>query len=97
LSDRSSTHPIEVAVIIPQSHGTEPFAVWGLLQDETATLGTSVMTDNEHRETIRRKPLPEAAHEEMMKFERTENEFRRKDREERASELHLPLNEIKIH
>ncbi|WP_063831431.1 hypothetical protein [Bradyrhizobium japonicum] len=55
------------------------------------------MTDNEHRETIRRKPLPEAALEEMMKFERTENEFRRKDREERASELHLPLNDIKIH
>ncbi|WP_164718981.1 MULTISPECIES: hypothetical protein [Bradyrhizobium] len=55
------------------------------------------MTDNEHRETIGRKPLPQAAHEEMMKFERKENEFRRKDREERASELHLPLNEIKIH
>ncbi|WP_164936426.1 MULTISPECIES: hypothetical protein [Bradyrhizobium] len=55
------------------------------------------MTDNKHRETIRRKPLLEAAHEEMMKFERKENEFRKKDREERASELHLPLNEIKIH
>lgn len=60
-------------------------------------MGISVMTDNEHRETIRRKPLLEAAHEEMMKFERKENEFRKKDRAERASELHLPLNEIKIH
>lgn len=57
-----------------------------------------VMTDNgTHHETIRRKPLLQAAHEEMVKFERKENEFRRKDREERAAELHLPLNEIKIH
>jgi len=55
------------------------------------------MTDNKHRETIGRKALPQAANEEMMKFERRENEFRRKDREERASELHLPLNEINIH
>ncbi|WP_181770016.1 hypothetical protein [Bradyrhizobium sp. UNPF46] len=55
------------------------------------------MTDNEHRETTRRKPLLEAAHEEMIKFEHRENEFRRKDRLERASELHLPLNEIKVH
>ncbi|HXH42569.1 MAG TPA: hypothetical protein VNK51_01830 [Bradyrhizobium sp.] len=57
------------------------------------------MTDNNntHHETIRRKPLLDAAHEEMMRFERKENEFRRKDREERAAELHLPLNRIKIH
>ncbi|MBR1169910.1 hypothetical protein ACNJYD_13945 [Bradyrhizobium sp. DASA03005] len=56
------------------------------------------MTDNDtHHDTIRRKPLLEAAHEEMVKFERKENEFRRKDREERAAELHLPLNEIKVH
>lgn len=33
----------------------------------------------------------------MVKFERKENEFRRKDREERAAELRLPLNEIRIH
>lgn len=56
------------------------------------------MTDNGmHHETIRRKPLLQAAHEEMVKFELKENEFRRKDREERAAELHLPLNEINIH
>ncbi|WP_298241299.1 hypothetical protein [uncultured Bradyrhizobium sp.] len=55
------------------------------------------MTDNEQRETIRRNPLLEAAHDEMIKFERKENEFRRKDRLERASELHLPLDEIKLH
>lgn len=55
------------------------------------------MSDHEHRETIRRHPLPEAAREELVKFERKENEFRKKDREERASELRLPLTEIKIH
>ncbi|WP_094895670.1 hypothetical protein [Bradyrhizobium amphicarpaeae] len=55
------------------------------------------MTGNERQQTTRRSPLLQAAHEEMIKFERQENEFRRKDREERASELHLPLNDIKIH
>ncbi|MBR0993418.1 hypothetical protein JQ580_22105 [Bradyrhizobium japonicum] len=55
------------------------------------------MTDNTHRETFRRNPLLETAHREMMKFERQENEFRKKDREERAAELHLPLNDIKVH
>lgn len=54
------------------------------------------MTENTHG-AIRRNHLREAAHEEMVKFERKENEFRRKDREERAAELHLPLNQIKIH
>ena len=57
------------------------------------------MTDNNntHHETIRRKPLLDAAHEEMMRFERTENESSRKDREENDAELNLPLNRIKIH
>ncbi|WP_199581152.1 hypothetical protein [Bradyrhizobium sp. MOS003] len=55
------------------------------------------MTENTHRDTTRRNPLPERAHREMMKFERQENEFRKKDREERATELHLPLNDINIH
>ena len=55
------------------------------------------MTEDKHRETTRRNPMLEAAHEEMVKFERKENEFRKKDREERASELHLPLNDIRIH
>lgn len=55
------------------------------------------MTENTHGDAVRRKPLLEAAHEEMAKFERKENEFRKKDREERAAELHLPLNEINIH
>jgi hypothetical protein len=30
---------------------------------------------------------------EMSKFERQEIEFRKKDREERAAELHIPLKE----
>jgi len=55
------------------------------------------MTDNTHHDTIRRIPLLEAAREEMSKFERKENEFRKKDREERAAELHLPLDAIKVH
>lgn len=55
------------------------------------------MTEDKHRETIGRNPRLEAAYDELIKFERKENEFRRKDREERASELRLPLNEIKIH
>jgi hypothetical protein len=56
------------------------------------------MTDNDtQHEASRRNPLPEAAQKEMVKFERNENEFRKRDREERAAELRLPLNAIKIH
>ncbi|MGY4623456.1 hypothetical protein [Bradyrhizobium sp. USDA 4486] len=52
------------------------------------------MTENTHHDATRRNHLLEAALEEMAKFERRENEFRRKDREERAAELRLP---IKVH
>lgn len=55
------------------------------------------MTENTHGDTGRRNHLLEAAHKEMAKFEQKENEFRKKDREERAAELRLPLNEIKVH
>lgn len=55
------------------------------------------MTEDTHHTTIRRNHLLEAAREEMVKFERKENEFRKRDREERAAELHLPLGEIKVH
>lgn len=55
------------------------------------------MTEQAHFEGGRRNPLLAAALEEMIKFERRENEFRRKDREERAAELHLPLHEINVH
>ncbi|OSI60044.1 hypothetical protein BSZ21_37175 [Bradyrhizobium canariense] len=55
------------------------------------------MTDNTHHDTTRRTPLLEAAQKELSKFERKENEFRKKDREERAAELRLPLGAIKVH
>ncbi|MCK1387198.1 hypothetical protein [Bradyrhizobium sp. 21] len=55
------------------------------------------MAENTHHHTTRRNPLLEAAREEMIKFERKENEFRKRDREERAAELQLPLDAIKVH
>lgn len=55
------------------------------------------MTDNTQHDTGRRNLLREAALEEMMKFERKESEFRKKDRAERAADLRLPLDEIKVH
>lgn len=45
----------------------------------------------------RRNRLLEAAREEMLKFERNENEFRKKERAERAAELQLPLDRINLH
>jgi hypothetical protein len=55
------------------------------------------MIEYTHHDAIRRNDLLAAAQEEMVKFERKESEFRRKDREERAAELHLPLNAIEVH
>lgn len=55
------------------------------------------MAENAQHDTVKRNRLLEAAQEEMIKFERRENEFRRKDRDERAAELHLPLHGIKVH
>ncbi|UQD77641.1 hypothetical protein JEY40_28825 [Bradyrhizobium japonicum] len=60
-------------------------------------MGTWNMTEDAHPNAVRRTHLLAAAHEEMVKFERKENEFRKKDREERAAELRLPLSEIKLH
>ncbi|WP_441279980.1 hypothetical protein [Bradyrhizobium sp. 63_E2_N1_3] len=54
------------------------------------------MTEDAHPNAVRRTHLLAAAYE-MVKFERKENEFRKKDREERAAELRLPLGEIKVH
>jgi hypothetical protein len=58
--------------------------------------GDRTMTENTHHDA-RRNSLREAALEEMLKFERRETEFRRKDREERAADLRLPLHAIKVH
>ena len=55
------------------------------------------MTEDTHHDAARRNHQREAALEEMSKFERRENEFRRKDRAERAAELKLPLDAIKVH
>ena len=55
------------------------------------------MTEHTHNDATRRNSLREAALEEMAKFERKEGEFRRKDRAERAADLRLPLDEIKVH
>ena len=60
-------------------------------------MGDRIMTENTQQDAGRRKPLREAAREEMAKFERQESEFRKKDRAERAVDLRLPLDEIKVH
>ncbi|MGX1324077.1 hypothetical protein AB7M17_007530 [Bradyrhizobium sp. USDA 377] len=60
-------------------------------------MGISVMTENTQPDATKRNHLLEAALEEMIKFERKENEFRKKDREERAAELRLPLDAVKVH
>lgn len=60
-------------------------------------MGISVMAENTQHDAIGRNHLLVTAQEEMIKFERKENEFRKKDREERAAELRLPLDTIKVH
>ena len=55
------------------------------------------MTDNTHQNAGSRKPVRKAALHELAKFERKENEFRRKDRAERAADLRLPLDQIQVH
>ena len=55
------------------------------------------MTEDTHHDAIGRQQLREAAREEMLKFERKESDGRQKDRAERAADLGLPLDEIKVH
>ncbi|MCP3384374.1 hypothetical protein NLM31_28795 [Bradyrhizobium sp. CCGUVB4N] len=55
------------------------------------------MTENTQAGAVRRNSLLEAALEEMRKFERKEIEFSRRDRAERAADLRLPLDQIKVH
>lgn len=55
------------------------------------------MTDKTQHDAIRRNRSLEPALAEMAKFEQKESAFRKKDREERAAELRLPLDEIKVH
>jgi hypothetical protein len=37
------------------------------------------------------------ANEQMLAFERRESEFRKKERAERAAELHLPISRNELH
>ncbi|MHC2626805.1 hypothetical protein ACVIW2_008837 [Bradyrhizobium huanghuaihaiense] len=55
------------------------------------------MTEPTHLGVAPKDRLLDAARKELIEFERREMEFRKKDREERAAELHLPLDRIKIH
>ncbi|MET3969116.1 hypothetical protein [Bradyrhizobium sp. S3.5.5] len=52
------------------------------------------MTERTQMTLVLRDRLLEEARKELLDFERRENEFRKKDREERAAELRLPLNNI---
>ena len=57
-----------------------------------ATMTKHAMTmEHTHICATSRERFMRAAEEEMAKFERWEMEFRKKDREERAAELQLPL------
>lgn len=60
-------------------------------------MGDWIMTEDTQHDAGRRNSLREAALEEMLKFERKESEFRKRDRAERAADLRLPLGEIKVH
>jgi hypothetical protein len=55
------------------------------------------MTDRDQLGMTPRNHLLEATRKELVEFERREIEFRKKDREERAAELGLPLELIKLH
>ncbi|MBM7486115.1 MULTISPECIES: hypothetical protein [Bradyrhizobium] len=55
------------------------------------------MTGNLQHDFTRRDRLLETAQQEMIRFERKENEFRKKDRAERAAELQLPLDQLDTH
>ncbi|MGY8663402.1 hypothetical protein Q3C01_13645 [Bradyrhizobium sp. UFLA05-109] len=55
------------------------------------------MTERTQPGTTPRDRILEAVQRELSEFERREIEFRKKDRQERAAELRLPLKEVKIH
>jgi hypothetical protein len=55
------------------------------------------MTVRNQLGTTPRDRILEEARKELVEFERREIEFRKRDREERAAELRLSLEEIKLH
>ena len=82
--------------MVSQSCRSEPFGGERLYLRGDSHSGDPIMTENTHHDATRRNQLLAAALEEMAKFERKENEFRQRDRRERAAELHLPLDPINI-
>jgi len=86
-----------VAVINPQSLANLLRCLAGLRMAPLVVEGVWVMTENTQQQADRRNRLLEAATQEMIKFEQKENEFRRRDRQERAAELRLPLDKINVH
>jgi hypothetical protein len=61
---------------------------------DIATMTKHTMTlEHTHLGATSRERFMRAAEQEMAKFERWEMEFRKKDRDERAAELRLPLSE----
>ncbi|WP_439368978.1 hypothetical protein ACRQ5Q_16540 [Bradyrhizobium sp. PMVTL-01] len=55
------------------------------------------MTEHTDLSPTSKDRLLEAAKKELIEFERREKEFRKKDRQERAAELRLPLDKINVH
>jgi hypothetical protein len=55
------------------------------------------MTEHTQLAITPRDRFLQAAQKELVDFERREIEFRKKEREERASELRLPLEKSEIH
>lgn len=55
------------------------------------------MTESSPTKRLKRADFLEAARQEMIAFERCERKFRKKEREERAADLRLPLTSEKVH
>jgi hypothetical protein len=56
----------------------------------------AMMTERMQLSAALRDHLLATAQEELSKFERTERDFRKKDREERAVELQLPIDPLDL-
>jgi hypothetical protein len=54
------------------------------------------MTESTRENADRWSRLLKAAQQELARFEREESDFRKKDRQERAAELKLPLSKIEL-
>jgi hypothetical protein len=61
------------------------------------TMTRHTMMEHTHMSAASRDRFIRAAENEMAKFERREMEFRKKDREERAAELQIPLSKDDHH